>query len=386
MNHFTKLLALACAGALAVSMAGCSFFKGDEADSASASASNSTAATFSAYGAVENFDYETFDYSNGLDENGYWSGIHALDYVTLPEDYAALAVDRAKVEPTADDVQEEIEYLLQQNATTAEITNRRCATGDTVNIDYTGTVNGVAFTGGTAEGYALTLGSGTFIDGFEDQVAGHIPGETFDITVTFPEGYNDSTDAEGNVVPLSGAEAVFTVTLNFISETQLPTLDDDWVAGNFSTNYSLNTVDELRAYMNDMLYTSNLNVQVMNTLMELATFRELPKSITDYQVNQCLNYYYTMANAYGYSLEDFVQMLGYDTPDAMLASMDEDIAKYSREALLYQAVAEAMELEPTQAQIDNYAGYTASYGANYCRMVALMDAVTEALTKNAVVK
>ena len=76
--------------------------------------------------------------------------------------------------------------------------------GDTVNINYVGSVNNVEFTGGSAENYDLTLGSGTFIDGFEDQIIGHKPGETFDVNVTFPDGYSDSTDASGNAVKLSG--------------------------------------------------------------------------------------------------------------------------------------------------------------------------------------
>ena len=101
-------------------------------------------------------------------------------------------------------------------------------------------MNNVEFTGGSAENYDLTLGSGTFIDGFEDQIIGHKPGETFDVNVTFPDGYSDSSDASGNAVKLSGQKAVFTVTLNYISESVLPELTDSWVAdifGNFcSTN------------------------------------------------------------------------------------------------------------------------------------------------------
>ena len=102
-----------------------------------------------------------------------------------------------------------------------------------MNINYVGSVNNVEFTGGSAENYDLTLGSGTFIDGFEDQIIGHKPGETFDVNVTFPDGYSDSTDASGNAVKLSGQKAVFTVTLNYISESVLPELTDSWVADTF---------------------------------------------------------------------------------------------------------------------------------------------------------
>ena len=121
----------------------------------------------------------------------------------------------------------------------------------------------------------------------------------------------------------------------------------------------------------------------MDYLLENSTFGDIPKSVLDYQVTQCLNYYYTMGNYYGYDLDAFVQMMGYDNADAMLAALADSIESCAKEALIYQAVAEAMDLTPTQEQIDTYADYTDTYGANYCTMIAMMDAVTEALTTGA---
>ena len=204
---FTKALCLVCAGALALSLAAC----GGKADSAASSTASS-----SALGSASDYDYQNFNYSDGLDEKGYWEGIRALDYVTLPEDFASVAIKRSDVEPTSEEVEEQISDLLSQYSSTEHITDRAAADGDTVNINYVGSVNNVEFTGGSAENYDLTLGSGTFIDGFEDQIIGHKPGETFDVNVTFPDGYSDSTDASGNTVKLSGQKAVFTVTLNYI--------------------------------------------------------------------------------------------------------------------------------------------------------------------------
>lgn len=168
-----------------------------------------------------------FDYSDGLDENGYWSGIKALDYVTLPEDFGSIALKENDLTPTEDELQQQVDNLLNQYTSSQPVTGRAAQSGDVANIDYTGTVDGVAFTGGTATGYDLTLGSGSFIDGFEDQIIGHNVGDTFDVTVTFPDGYGDSTDAEGNTITLSGKEAVFSVTLNSISESVTPELTDD---------------------------------------------------------------------------------------------------------------------------------------------------------------
>lgn len=377
MKRFVKkALCLLCAGALALTAAGCS--------QSAASSSAASESESSVYGKASDYDYQNFTYSDGLDENGYWDGIRALDYVTLPEDYASISLKKSDIEPTAEEVQSQIDNLLSQNTTTQQVTDRAAADGDTVNIDYAGTVDGVAFTGGTYSGYSLTLGSGTFIDGFEDQIIGHTPGETFDVNVTFPDGYSDSTDSEGNAVVLSNKKAVFSVTLNYISEEVLPELTDAWVDENFGTSDDIHTVEDLRALYQKMLYESNLSDAVMSYLLENSTFKDLPKEVTDYQVNQCLNYYYTMANYYGYDLDSFLQTAsGYENADALLDAMSDSITQYAREALLYQAVAEAMDIAPTQEQIDTYSSYTETYGADYCTMVALMDAVSDALTTGA---
>lgn len=377
-RSITKALCLVCAGALALGAAGCS--KSDSSSSASSEAASSV------LGSAADYDYQNFTYSDGLDENGYWEGIRALDYVTLPEDYASIPVQRADVEPTSEDVQAQIDSLLSQNSTPQDVTDRAAANGDTVTIDYSGTVDGVAFTGGTYSGYSLKLGSGTFIDGFEDQIVGHNVGDTFDVKVTFPEGYSDSTDAEGNTLVLSGKEAVFSVTLNGINEEVQPELTDAWVDETLGTSDDLHSVEALRAFYQQQLYQTNLQTAVMDYLLQNSTFGDIPKSVLDYQVTQCLNYYYTMGGHYGYELDAFVQMMGYDSADAMLAAMADSIESYAKEALLYQAVAEAMDLAPTQEQIDTYSAYTEAYGANYCTMVAMMDTVTDALTTGAQVK
>ena len=375
MKQFiTKALCFVCAGALAVGMAGCG---------KSASSGASSESTSLDLGSAADYDYQNFTYSDGLDENGYWTGVKALDIVTLPEDYAAIPLKKADIEPTEDEVQSQIDSLLDQHATTAEVTGRAAANGDTVTIDYSGTVDGVAFTGGTYSGYSLKLGSGTFIDGFEDQIVGHNVGDTFDVKVTFPEGYSDSTDAEGNTLVLSGKEAVFSVTLNGISEEVQPELTDAWVDETLGTSNDLHSVEALRAFYQQQLYQTNLQTAVMDYLLQNSTFGDIPKSVLDYQVTQCLNYYYTMGGHYGYELDAFVQMMGYDNADAMLAALANNIESYAKEALVYQAVAEAMELAPTQEQIDAYSAYTDTYGANYCTMVAMMDTVTEALTTGA---
>ena len=309
--------------------------------------------------------------------------------ITKLGNYKGVEIAKENVEVSDDEVQSEIDNLLASYPEYQKLDETTVEDGDWVNIDFVGKKDGEAFEGGSSSegGYDLLIGSGSFIDGFEDQIVGHKPGETFDVTVTFPDGYRDSTDADGNALVLSGKQAVFSVTLNSIEEEVLPELTDAWVDENYGTSDDLHSVEALRAFCQQQLYTSNLNTAVMDYLIDNATFSEVPKAVTDYQVTQCLNYYDKMAQYYGYDLDTFVQsMLGYDSADAMLAAMADSIESYAKEALLYQAVAEAMDLAPTQEQIDAYSAYTDTYGANYCTMIAMMDTVTDALTTGAQVK
>ena len=174
------------------------------AESGSESAAESTAADESAYAYLADFNY-----AQAFDENGYLVGIKASDYVTLPEDYAdiTLSADLGTVSDAS--LNSYInENVLSQFATTEQVTDRAAEDGDTVNIDFVGSVDGVEFEGGNTQGkgYDLVLGSGAFIHGFEDQIVGHTPGESFDVQVTFPEDYGKEE--------LNGKAAVFKTTLN----------------------------------------------------------------------------------------------------------------------------------------------------------------------------
>ena len=348
-NNTKKLLCilLAIAAAVCVIFACFMLTKHKQTDSAS-----SAAASVSQFGSVADFDYEAFDYSDGLDENGYWSGIKALDYVTLPEDFGSIALKENDLTPTEDELQQQVDNLLNQYTSSQPVTGRAAQNGDVANIDYTGTVDGVAFTGGTATGYDLTLGSGSFIDGFEDQIIGHNVGDTFDVTVTFPDGYGDSTDAEGNTITLSGKEAVFSVTLNSISESVTPELTDEWVDSNFGISDDLHTVDQLRSYFNDALYATN----------------------------------YENAIAYGMDLNAFAQTQGYTDADAMLAASDAYFEHLAKQDLILQAVAETKSLAPTQEELDDAnSTYADTYGENRAHLNALQSCVLDWLEENSTV-
>ncbi len=386
MKRITKILLCALCAVAAVLCVAAACFMLLKKQSGTTASSAASGASVSIYGKVSDFDYASFDYSEGLDDNGHWTGIRALDYVTLPEDVSALPLSKADIEPTEAEIQTQIDTLLNQYATTQNITDRAAQSGDTVNIDYSGAVDGVAFTGGTATGYDLTLGSHSFIDGFEDQIIGHNIGDTFDVTVTFPEGYGDSTDAEGNTITLSGKEAVFSVTLNSISESVTPELTDEWVDSNFGTSDDLHTADQLRSYLNDALYATNYENAIVDYLMSNSTFKELPSEITSYYIRMFLNYYNQYATAYGMDLNAFAQTQGYTDADAMLAASDAYFEHLAKQDLILQAVAETKSLAPTQEELDDAnSTYADTYGENRAHLNALQSCVLDWLEENSTV-
>ena len=160
------------------------------------------------------------------------------DYVTIG-DYKGFTLDRYTQAVTDDDVDAQISYELQDKVT--EVTDGTVENGDTVTINYTGTVDGKEFDGGSAQDYDLVVGEGSMgIDGFEEGLIGMKKGETKELTLTLPEGYSENDS-------LSGKEAVFKITLQKFA--RVPELTDDWVAAN--TDYK--TVDEYKQSVRDEL-------------------------------------------------------------------------------------------------------------------------------------
>lgn len=376
MKHLCSAAALAAALALAVTAAGCG-----------ASSSSSQATSSAALGPAANYDYQNFTYSQGLTAEGRWEGVRALDYVTLPEDFAAIPLKKADIEPTEEDIQSLWDNLLESNRIQQPVTGRAAEEGDIANIDYSGTVDGVVFTGGTAEGYDLTLGSGTFIPGFEDQIVGHNIGDSFDVTVTFPDDYGDSTDEAGNTITLSGKEAVFRVTLNSLAVSVLPEATDAWVEENFGASNDLHTVAELDQYFHDNLYTSNLTNAVVDYLTENSQVSSIPDVVLNYQVCSQLSYYNSYASMFGYeTLDEFLSgFMGYDNADALLADTEQDVLNSCNQLLIFQAVAESLDLAPTDAELEAYASYTETMGEGYVHLLALQDRVLATLRDGAAI-
>ncbi len=277
-------------------------------------------------------------------------------YVTLGE-YKGIPVE---LEAVNVDESEEAEVMkeLYMGSVTAQlggITDREVALGDTVNIDYVGKKDDVAFEGGTASGATLGIGSGQFIEGFEEGLIGALPGETRDLELTFPENYRNTE--------LAGQNVIFTVTVNFI----LPTEYSDEVVKGFGVQ-DITTVAQMQQFVHDYLesnaraaYQSNLESGVLNGFMETCVFQDIPEYILEkYRSNVQASLEAESASRnmdmesycsyfYGMDLESFLTRYALEA---------------ARQSLAFQAVANAENLNVTDEELQEKLEEYASIGGH----------------------
>ena len=326
---------------------------------------------------AETAEEEAFDYSAGYDENGFFKDITALDYVTLP-DYTGVAVPAEEVIPSESDIQAEIDNVLRNYTTTDQLTEGTVADGDTLNIDYVGSVDGVEFEGGSTngQGTTVTIGVTQYIDDFLQQLVGHEVGENFDIEVTFPDPYQNAD--------LAGKDAVFNITINYIEVTNIPELTDEFV----SANLEFDTVDDYKQSIYDNLYEINLHGALLNTLIENAEVSEVPESCTETIYGAQLDYLTYVSAMYGLDVETYLSYVGY-TEDTLREQCETRASNY----LVLQAVMEdaALEITPeffmevTDTTEETYQSYVEFYGAGYVHWSVLSDCVARFMAESAAV-
>lgn len=264
--------------------------------------------------------------------------------VTLGE-YKGVEVKKEHTLVTDEQVDEKVEQERRKQAAEVAVDDRPVAEGDTVNLDYAGSVDGVAFAGGTAEGQTLKIGSHTFIPGFEEQMIGMNVGEEKDLNVTFPEEYHAKE--------LAGKAAVFHVKVNGITETQLPALDDD-----FAKDISeFDTLDEykkdIRAKLEAQAAERDENTftnAVVEKVMENATV-EIPEPMIERQIDSMMRDFEYRLSAQGLKLADFMKYTGQDEK-AFRAGYRDQAEKSVRAHLVLSAVEKAEAFEATDEEID----------------------------------
>ncbi len=316
----------------------------------------------------------------------------ALDYVTLGE-YKGLPVTLASLAVTDEQIDSEISAALSQNDKLETLTEGTVENGDIANIDYEGVKDGVAFEGGTDKGFDLTIGSGTFIEGFEEGLVGKKVGESVDLNLTFPENYGN-TD-------LAGQEVVFHVTINSIKRA--PEFTDE-LAAELSDNAYSNVAD-YRANVKETLTAQNKTMQdnqkindLMTQLYNNSTINDYPAELVEFQKQQYMDYYTTYAEQSDMSLEDFIQQNFGVSMDEFNTQMEETAKQGLRQELLLKAIVETEgltleegEYEKRAQEYVNQMGFAdiaaleEQYGQKLVETNMLLDKALELVEENAVV-
>ena len=317
-------------------------------------------------------------YSGGLDTNGFYSGITATDYVTLPE-YKGIEVPADILRAKDDDVKKQIDTILQSKTSAVKVTDRAVADSDTVNIDYVGYIDGTAFEGGSTQGAgtSVTIGKTSYIDDFLEQLIGHKPGDSFDIEVTFPDDYQTTEYA--------GKDAVFSVVINYISEeTAASELTQE-----IAESYGMTSVEAMVKSISDWVINEQKK-NYMETLLAGAECPEIPDSVMNYVTEQELLQYQKYADTAGLDLDVyFSTYVGYESADAYITSIQTDLQQRAIYSMACQAIAEKEGLDTADCDLDElgYSEYVNEYGLPYVNMVVLGQVlVMDFIFDNAIVK
>lgn len=360
MKKRSYILAVAALAA-AVMLAGCESKNQDKADNAqNADAGN-------AAGSSENpLDFKVSDY------------VKLGDYKDLEVTYPSV------LEVTDEDVQQYIQDELEGNTEYEEVKDRTAEVGDVVNIDYTGTINGGEFEGGTDTGYDLELGSGDFLDEFENSLVGKKTGETAVFKLTFPDDYDDS---------LAGKEAEFTVKVNSVSESFIPEYNDEYV----QSISECETVKEYEESVREQLETeakdeSELEARenALRIAVENATLDGYPQQLYDFFYEDTETGYKNYAEFMGMEYEEFLG--SYVTEEEIADFASEQTNEYLvTQAILekegkeisdsdYKKLAEEMAKENDYDTLEEYEN---DYGATYVRTQLIREKAIDILYESA---
>lgn len=259
-------------------------------------------------------------------------------------DYKGIEVDKVEVEVTDAEVEEELKKAQMQNRRTSEVTDRAAQMGDTVTIDFDGYVDGERFEGGKAENYQLELGSHSFIDNFEDQLAGKVIDEDVDVNVTFPEDYH--------AADLAGKPALFKVKIHKIQANELPELNDEFA----SEISEFDTMDEYKADVRAKLLENKQKeadrakeTAVVDAIIDKAQM-EIPEPMIESTKEQMYNEFAQRISYQGLSIAQYFQFTGMDE-QRFLESMTPEAEHRIKSRLVLEAVVKAENIEASDEEL-----------------------------------
>lgn len=363
-------------------IAGCDSNKGDpESD---ATASNS---------ADESDSDVVFSYSDGIDENGFWKGVKALDYVDNL-DFLSMTIPADVHKVSDEQLQYQVDTLMSGYLSRKQITNRAVVYGDSVNIDYEGKIDGVVFEGGStmSVGVDAIIGASddidnteSFLDSFLEELIGHKPGETIDIEVTFPADYSDEN--------IQGKTAVFSTTINYIVEIE--ELNDAFVEKNLSSTYGWTTVEEMIKDMRAGIQEDLIQQYIEEFLRTEVPVKSIPDSLMEYQEKALLNSYQEYADFNGMELEEYLKEYeSFSSVDECIEAEYSVLVENATFLLVIQAVAEDMGMSVSEEDLTNYSvehlwssDYSIQvdqYGLPYVKQSVICQMVLDYIAENAV--
>ena len=324
--------------------------------------------------AIEAVSAPTFDIVS-MDDNGVVVLKATVDLKPVPKigEYKGLAVEREIAPITDEAVDAEIASAQKRAAREIEVTDRAAQMGDTANIDYEGFCDGVAFAGGKGEDYALKLGSGTFIPGFEEGVVGHKVDEEFDVVVTFPTEYHSAD--------LAGKEATFKCKIHALTRVELPTLDDDFAkdVSEFDTfaEYKADLVAKIEKRHADSA-DATVTEQIFDALIEKMV-ADIPAPMFDAEVENFLRDYDSRLRMSGLDLNTYCKYTGMNL-DQLREQFRPQAERQVKARLALEKVAELENVEVTEEDINaEYERIAAAYS-----MTA--DKVKESLPSDVIVE
>ncbi len=281
-------------------------------------------------------------------------------------EYKGLEVPASEITVTDEEVEAEVKRQQEQNARTIEITDRPVQDGDLIKLDFEGSVDGVPFDGGKGTDYPLTIGSGSFIPGFEEQLIGHSIGEPVSVTVTFPEDYHAKD--------LAGKEAVFACEIKSISVKELPEADDE-----FAQDVSeFETLEEYKADIRARL-TSQKEEQAkaakQNAAVEKAVANaqmDIPEAMIQEQIRRMIQEMTRNMQAQGISMEQYMQYTGM-TQEKLEEQMRPDALRRIQNSLVLEAVAAAEGIVISDERLDEeLAKMAEQYGMEVDKLKEMM--------------
>ncbi len=264
--------------------------------------------------------------------------------VTLGE-YKGLTVEKVSVEVTDEEVAAKLEEEQKKNARTVVVEDRAVQDGDEVVLDFEGFVDGVAFEGGKGENYPLTIGSGAFIPGFEEQLVGVEAEKEVEVNVTFPEEYHSAD--------LAGKAATFKCTVHEIKVKELPELDDDFAA----EVSEFDTLDEYKASIKEKLVEQKVaeaKTKKEDAVVEKAVANatmEIPEAMITTQANQMVQEFAQRMQQQGLTMEQYFQFTGLTT-EKMMEEVRPQAVKRIETRLVLEAIAKAENIEITEEKLD----------------------------------